>query len=275
MRCQGASGHLDAVVLAGGGPDPGLDPRAPSKALVSIAGRPMVEYVLAALRGVGRIGRIALVGPKSLPPEIASRADLVVEERGDLLENLLAAVEALHPEDGVLAVASDLPLLTAASVEGFLDATGEEADFYYAIVPYEAVQMRYPGVHKTHVRVAEGTFCGGSVFLLDPAVIPRLRSLIRQAIAARKSPLALARLFGWRNILKFLLRRISIRDLEAFLEETSGVKGRAVITPYPEVAIDVDARRPENLRIVQEALMAKSLRQNPGADSGTPTRGKL
>ncbi|MDR7433974.1 MAG: nucleotidyltransferase family protein [Armatimonadota bacterium] len=258
MRYRLEPGQLDAIVLAGGGPDPGLDPQAPSKALVSIVGRPMVVYVLEALRAVRWIGRIAVVGPKELPREVVAKTDLVVEERGDLLENLLAGIESLQPEDGVLAVASDLPLLTAASVEGFLDAAREEeADFYYAIVPYETVQKYYPGVRKTHVRVAEGTFCGGSVFLLDPAVIQRLRPLIRQAIAARKSPLALGRLFGWRNIVRFLLRRISIRDLEAFLQETTGVKGKAVITPHPEVAIDVDARRPGNLRIIQQALATR------------------
>ncbi len=59
-------------------------------------------------------------------------------------------------------------------------------------------------------------------------------------MALRKRPLALARRIGWDILLKLLLGRLSLGDLEARARRLLGVEARALPTPYPEVGVDVD-----------------------------------
>jgi hypothetical protein len=59
-------------------------------------------------------------------------------------------------------------------------------------------------------------------------------------VALRKRPLALARLIGLDILLKLLLGRLSLHELEARARRILGVEARALVTPYPEVGVDVD-----------------------------------
>lgn len=245
----------DAIVLAGGGGEPGLDPDLPSKAFLDIAGRPLLAYVLDALRGVAGVGRIAVVGPPERIRVVAPEAIVVPEGDGSITENIVRACGALAAQDPVLVVASDIPLLTARAVEDFLaECAKDRADFYYAIVPQEAVEREFPGARKTFVRVSEGTFTGGSVMLVNPAVIDRVRPFVERVIAARKKPWLLAQLFGWSIVMKLASGRLSIGEMEARVTELLGVTARAVIAADPGLALDVDMGKPENLELLRRAL---------------------
>lgn len=244
----------DAIVLAGGGPEPGLDPALPNKAFLEIAGRPLLAYVLAALRSSGGIGRVAVVGPAEAIRAVAPDV-MVVPEGGGITENIVRAAEALGSPDPILVVASDIPLLTAGAVEAFLGECAKDgADFYYAIVPQEAVERAYPGARKTFVRVVEGTFTGGSVILVNPAVIDRVREFVERIIAARKKPWLMAQLFGWSIVMKFASGRLSIGEMEARVTELLGIRARAVIASDPGLALDADVGKPENLELMRRLL---------------------
>lgn len=245
----------DAIVLAGGGPEPGLDPALPNKAFLEVAGRPLLAYVLDALRGVPGITRIAVVGPPAAVRAVAPDVLAVPERDGSIMDNIVRAVDALTARDPVLVVASDIPLLTPRAVEDFVAACAKDsADFYYAIVPQEAVERQYPGARKTFVRVTEGTFTGGSVMLLNPAVIDRVRVFVERVIAARKKPWLLAQLFGWSIVMKFASGRLSIGEMEARVTELLGITARAVVAADPGLALDADMGKPENLELMRRAL---------------------
>jgi len=246
----------EAVVLAGGGAEPGLEPPPPTKGFIEIGGRPLVAYVVAALRAARGVQRIAVVGPPEAVRAAVPQA-LAVPGGGTIMDNVVRAVEALGAREPVLVVASDIPLLTPAVVEDFLAACAKDsADFYYAIVPQPVMEQRFPGARKTFVRVTDGTFCGGNVMLLNPAVIDRVRAFVERVIAARKKPWLLAQLFGWSIVMKFASGRLSIGEMEARVTEVLGITARAVIVPHPEVAMDVDVGKPENFAMIQRALHA-------------------
>jgi len=247
----------DAIVLAGGGGEPGLDPGLPNKGFIPLAGRPLVAHVVRALQSARGVGRIAAVGPAEplravLPPEITP-----VDDAGGIMDNVVRAITILGPAARTLVVASDIPLLTPRAVEDFLSACeNNSADFHYAIVPQEVVERAYPGARKTFVRVADGTFTGGSVMLFNPAVVDRVRTFVDKVLAARKKPWLLAQLFGWSVVMKFASGRLSIAEMQEKVTEILGVTARAVISPHPELALDVDAGKPENLAIIRRALEA-------------------
>ena len=56
----------------------------------------------------------------------------------------------------------------------------------------------------------------------------------------RKKPWMLARILGLKFILKFLMGTLTIDELQERVEELFGVKARAIISSYPEIATDVD-----------------------------------
>src|SRR5579875_2762333 len=227
----------DAVVLAGGPPDPAIAGAMVPKAFALLAGRPMVDYVLDALRGAGPIGRVVLVVADPLPVRLAGGVDALVAERGSLLENVAAGLEATGGGGAVLVVAADLPLLTPQAVAAFLEAAGRiEGEAWYAVVRREDVTGAFPDVRKTFVRLREGTFTGGSVVLIGPAAFRRARPAIERAMRARKRPGTIA-------------------ELERRAEAIAGIRARAVLCPHPELAIDVDRR--ETLDVLEARFLRR------------------
>jgi len=173
------------------------------------------------------------------------------------MDNVVRAITILGPAARTLVVASDIPLLTPQAVEDFLFACeNNSADFHYAIVPQDAVERAYPGARKTFVRVVDGTFTGGSVMLFNPAVVDRVRTFVDKVLAARKKPWLLAQLFGWSVVMKFASGRLSIAEMQEKVTEILGITARAIISPHPELALDVDVGKPENLEIIRRALEA-------------------
>ncbi len=251
---DGPHPQTDAIVLAGGGAEPGLPPDLPNKAFLPVGGRPLLAHVLDALRASAAIARIAVAGPPDVRPWLPAGV-LHVPDSGSLMANVVAALRALGSEEPVLVVASDIPLLTPEALEEFLAACrASPADFHYAIVPREAMERVFPGAQKTYVTVADGTFTGGSLMLVRPQVIARVRPLVERLLAARKKPWLLAQAFGWSVVLKFASGRLTIAEMMDRVADLAGIAARAVIMQRPEVALDVDAGKPHNLALITRAL---------------------
>ncbi|MDR7568620.1 MAG: nucleotidyltransferase family protein, partial [Armatimonadota bacterium] len=233
--------RVDVVVLAGGGGEEGLPEGLPNKAFLPIAGIPMVERVMRAVRAAPGVGRIALVGPADLPEGVRGLCDLWIPDTQDLLGNALAGLRALSPAPWVLLVASDLPLLTPQALSEFLDqCREEEVEVYYPVVPRAVVEAAFPGLRKTYVRTAEGVFTGGGVVLVRSGILQRLEPVIRQVIEIRKNPARLASLFGPQYVVKYVLGRLRIAELEERVQAIAGIRGKAVVCHRPELAVDVD-----------------------------------
>lgn len=243
-----------AIVLAGGGQEPNLAPGLPNKAFLRIGGMALVERVVTALQGSPSIGRIAVVGPPEPLGALLGSSAEIVPERGTIMDNMAAGVAQLGDAGHVVSVASDLPLITPDAVERFLGLCTGEFDFYYAIVSQQGIERRFPSARKTYVKLTDGTFCGGSIVLFAPAALERIRPLVEQAIAARKKPWLLAQLFGLATVMRFASGRLSIAELEARAHAISGLRGRAVLLDGPEMALDLDADRPENVAAIRAAL---------------------
>ncbi|AIZ44830.1 nucleotide-diphospho-sugar transferase [Deinococcus radiopugnans] len=250
--------RYDAVVLGGG--DPG-DAFAAAhgvavKPLIPVGGEPMALYVLRALRGSGRVARIAYVGP--VTPEIGALIDVRVTDHGSLLGNLEAGVEALEVDGQaaprVLVVTADIPMLSAAEVQDVLDSAPTDAALVYPVVRREICEAAYPGVRRTYARLWDGSFTGGNLFILDPALIGQFLPRLREVLAARKAPLKLAGLIGPGILLRLLTGRLTVEALESKVSGLLGVTARALITPHAAVGTDVD--QDEDLALAEAYLKA-------------------
>jgi GTP:adenosylcobinamide-phosphate guanylyltransferase len=235
---------VTAVVLAGGPRDEvsALQPGAPNKAFVRIAGRAMVERVIAALRKARYVERIIAVAPQSMHGD--SALALADERRRDgirIRESLRNGIGHLPPDDVVLLATSDLPVLTPVSVDDFVErALALDADAGYGCVERRIHVAKYPQVPHTWARLHDGTYCGAGLMTLRPRILPSLEHFIERLGAARKRPWRLASLFGFTILAKYALGQLNVADAEARARRLLGAPVRAVISPYAEIAVNVD-----------------------------------
>lgn len=242
--------NVAAVVLAGGGILAGEEEQGEgreNKALRLLNGRPMVDYVIVALKECPEIARIVLVGPPDLASIYGREGEMLFAEPGcSPLGSFTAGVEALGCSgEGewtwVLACTGDIPFLTPEAVSDFLARCRErEADFYYPIIRQEAAERRFPGVKRTYARLRDGTFTGGNLFLVHKGIIDRCLGWAEEFVRLRKKPAALARLVGIGLLWRYLTGQLTVSEAEQRISKLVGARGAAVITPYPEIGVDVD-----------------------------------
>jgi hypothetical protein len=198
--------------------------------------------VLDALHASAAIDRIVVVAPRSAWGHNDLRD--VEDLRPDgvrITESLRNGLAGFEADDDVVVAASDLPVLTAPAVNDFVERVGRlGADVIYGCVEKGAHMRAFPDVPHTWARMADGTFCGGGMVAIKPRSLPRLERFIERLGAARKHPLKLASLFGWDMLAWFALRRLSIAHAEARASKLLGAPVRALISAYPETAVNVD-----------------------------------
>lgn len=260
---------VDAVVLAGAANDGKLAmcDDAEYEALISIQGKPMVSYVLDTLRRCEQIGKIVLVCPKEVSESIDPMPNLVpVEGQGELLENLRIGLGQLDPDKLALIVTGDVPLLTCEAIYDLLaHVEARPVGIYYPVVRKEACESKFPGIKRTYLTISDGTLTGGNIALVKPSALLACGKFLEQAIATRKKPWMMGKVLGIWLILKFLVKRLSVRDVERRLEALTGVQAMGVISNYAEIAFDVD--KPKDLELAQAVLgdQGRPENSNPSA----------
>lgn len=248
---------MNAIVLAGAPNKGALRQVSPVQyeAEIEIAGRPMLEYVVLALERVQSINQIVIVGYESMLSTNGSAGKhfTFVKPGPSVIESLENGINALNSEEPVLILTSDIPLITQEALEDFLHrCSGQAGDIYYSFVPKTINDQKYPGVQRTYVRLKEGTFTGGNLVLLSPEIIRKKLTTLTKAIALRKKPLQLCRMLGWWYLCKLLFGTLTIKEIEDRVAEVLGVKAVGIVSPYPEVGIDVD--KPSDLKLAREVL---------------------
>jgi hypothetical protein len=170
-----------------------------------------------------------------------------------MVDSLLRALSRLNTDKHVLVLTSDIPLITPEALEDFLQqCVKREADIYYSFVPKEAIEEKYPGVHRTYVRLSDGTFTGGNVVLINPQVVLERGQRILQAVQLRKHPVKLCRMLGFKFLLKLMRGKLSVAEIEKRVGEILGFIGAGIVSNYPEVGVDVD--KPSDLELAKAFL---------------------
>lgn len=254
---------IDALVLAGSlnnGPLQGVSTEK-YEALIPIGPHSMLEYVLNALQNSSCVDRVLVAGPPEIQ-EVLPKDTIWMRSADTMMENIQQGCALM--EGSFLLVTSDIPLLTPQAVQGFLDLCGEnQEDLYFPLVPRPLVEKNFPGSKRTYVHFKEGVFTGGNLFLVNPRVVPACLRIGQELIALRKKPWALARRVGYSLLLKLILQRLALQEVQEKASGLLGIRGKAVICPFPEVGVDVD--KPADLEMICRVL---------GYDNLQPTSGR-
>ena len=248
---------VDAMVLAGG-EGAVIDPTVAIKGLVPIAGRPMIEWVVDALRSASTVGEIAVVVPTAEGLGAwAEGVDHIVVSDASFIDNAIAGCEVFKNDRFVLGATGDLPALTPEAIDDYIErslATG--AEFTYPLVRAEDMEAQFPGSQRTYVRVAGGPVTGGNMLVLSPALVKRNREIGQRLFETRKSPVAMARVIGIPFIFKYATGRLRVDDVERKMAQLLGAKCAAVYTSHASIGADVD--KPIDVVVAERVLYQRA-----------------
>lgn len=259
---------IPAILLAGDrGPS---DPVAASmglsrKALVPVAGIPMLVRAIRTLQDSGAVERILVVA--NACHEL--KADPAVNEaaQGGGVEFLEGAgspsasiLKILEPYSGlfpVLIATADNPLLSGGIVADFVARSCEtDCDATLAVAPMAAVKNRFPGVSRTFIKLRGEGYSGCNLFCLKNEKALAAVQFWTEIEKDRKKAFRFVAAFGLGTLFRVMFRTIG---LEAAFERASraiGIDARPLVLDAPEAAMDVD--KPEHLVAVEAFLAAEA-----------------
>ena len=234
-----------AIVVAG--QRPGADPLAShfgleAKALVPIAGRPMLAYVLETLLAVEAIERIVVLAqdaPALLAASGVRDARIGTAVSGAGISTSVAAVAGQAVPWPVLLTTADHPLLTPEMVRHFL-AHAAGGDVAVGVVGARVVQAAYPQNKRTWLRFSDDGYTGANLFALNTPAAAKALAAWSAVERDRKKAWALIRHFGLGLALRAFTRTISLSAAIDRAARRLGFTARAVPLPFAEAAIDVD-----------------------------------
>jgi GTP:adenosylcobinamide-phosphate guanylyltransferase len=254
---------MDAIVTAGGIPLP-EDPLYPytngdCKALVDVAGKPMIQWVLDALGDAKHIDNVIIIGLSSKTDVTCKKPLYFISNQGRMLANVVAGVNKsleLDPKaEYVLVVSSDIPGINAEMVDWLIETCMETRDdIYYGVVPREVMETRYPSSNRTYTKLKDMQLCGADMHIahVTMATEPEHLEMWEELIGNRKSPLKQAATIGFGTLFRVATRSITLDDLVTVITKRIGITGRPIIWEHAEPGMDVD--KPHQLELIREEL---------------------
>lgn len=265
---------MDAIVMAGGIPNP-EDPlytflKGDAKALVDVAGKPMIQWVLDALGGAKRVDNVILVGLSPKNQLTCAKPLHFVPNQGRMLANIVAgvdkALELNKKNQYVLLVSSDIPALKPDMVDWLVDTCMEtKDDLYYGICPREVMEKRFPNSKRTYTKLKDIELCGADINVIHVRMATEHLDLWEALIGSRKNAFRQASMVGWDTAFQLLTHSITLEDLVEKACRRIGVKGRVIVWGQAEPCMDVD--KPHQLELLRMDLAKQQRKSTPRAKS--------
>jgi GTP:adenosylcobinamide-phosphate guanylyltransferase len=286
---------MDAIVTAGGIPQPG-DPlyvysNGDSKALIDVAGKPMVQWVLDALGNSKKVDNVIVIGLTAKSGLTCKKPLHYISNQGRMLANIVAgvskAVELNKKTEYVLLVSSDIPALKGEMVDWLVDTSMQTRDdIYYGVCPQDVMETRYPTSHRTYTKLKDVKVCGADINVIHVSMTTDHLDTWEKLIGNRKSPLASAAVIGWDTLFLLFTRQVTLQELAEKASKRIGIKGRIINWNQAEPCMDVD--KPHQLEIMREDLAlqkkkaiaaekkksAPAKKAVPPKKTGAPTKAK-
>ena len=252
---------MDTILTAGGIPLP-EDPlytytNGDSKALVDVAGKPMIQWVLDALSDAKHVDNVILIGLSPKSGVTCKKPLHYISNQGRMLANVVAGVNKaleLDPKtEHVLVASSDIPGINAEMVDWLIETCMQtKEDIYYGVIPREVMETRYPGSNRTYTKLKDIQLCGADMHITHIRMATEHLDMWEELIGNRKSPLKQAATIGFGTLLKVATRSITLDDLVVTVTKRLGITGRPIIWDHAEPGMDVD--KPHQLELIREDM---------------------
>ncbi|NVN13732.1 nucleotidyltransferase family protein, partial [Nguyenibacter vanlangensis] len=178
------------------------------KAILPVAGRPMIARVVDALAAHPRVGRIvvSIERPEILDGVLDHPVGILPPAPGPSA-SVMEALSTLGTP--LLVTTADHALLRPEWIDAFLASAGTQCDMAAAIAMAGDIARDAPSGRRTLIRLADGAFSGCNLFLFrTPAALGVVR-LWQRIERQRKHPLRMARLLGPMVLLRYATGRLT------------------------------------------------------------------
>lgn len=270
---------MDAIVTAGGIPQP-RDPlykysNGNSKALIDVAGKPMVQWVLDALGESKAVDNVIVIGLTAKSGLTCKKPLHYLSNQGRMLANIVTGVkksiEINKKSEYVLIVSSDIPALKGEMVDWLVKTSMQTRDdIYYGVCPQDVMEARYPTSHRTYTKLKDMQICGADVNIIHVNQVTQHLDTWEALIGNRKSPLASAAVIGWDTLFQLFTRQLTLQGMVERASERIGIKGRAILWSHAEPCMDVD--KPHQLEIMREDLANQKKKETAVAKKSAPKK---
>ncbi len=247
-----------AVILAAGrGPD---DPMAKAfgvahKCTIPVAGKPMLQWVLDALRNgpFAKPFTIVIDQPSVLPPQ----QDIeVMGAQSSAPASAIAAINYLQ-HFPILVTTGDHPLLTAEMVSHMLNAAeANGADVCVGLATADTINAAYPQTKRTYFNLGGTRVSGCNLFTISSARGLRIFERWQHLEQNRKKPWKLVAAFGLWPIVLFATGFLTPARAFGYMSKKLGITVRPIFLPFAEAAIDVD--KPVDHALAEQILRKRS-----------------
>ncbi len=251
---------IDALILAGSrGPH---DPvaalgKVAHKALTPIAGRPMLAYVLDAVRSVPEVERIFICidAKTDLRPITNGTPFNRIPPANSPAASVAAALQAIDGDRPLLITTADHPLITPQIIGHFLAHASKDADLCVGLAEAETVMSAFPEGKRTFYRLAGKGYSGCNLFLARRPGAVRVAEYWRRMEGHRKNPLRLVREIGIGALIRYALGLLDLESAFRHVSKLTGARITPVILRFAEAATDVD--RPSDHALVEGILLRR------------------
>ena len=234
-----------AVVLAGS--RPGRDAFAEQfgtdfKALIPVAGEPMVRRPVRALMQSDRIGKILVLSqsPGRIGAVLPEDRRIELEQsQGTIAETILRLIADRALQWPLLVTTADHALLDSTTIDEFCD-TAEGADVAIGVVERANLMRRLPMTTRTWISLRGGAYTGANLFALgSPNVAPAVE-MWRSVEQDRKKGWRVVSILGPRVLFSAALRLVTLEGVMARLSARLGLTIKAIRLSNPLAGVDVD-----------------------------------
>jgi len=256
---------MDAMVTAGGIPqvdEPLYEyTKGSPKALLDVAGKPMVQWVLDAISKSAKVERVVLIGLEEDSGLTCTKPITYMPNQGAMIENIRTGVKRvleINPAARhILIVSSDIPSITGEMVDWVVGKALEtDDDVYYNVITRQTMEATFPGSKRSFTKLKDIEVCGGDMNVIRAMTAATNEELWKRIIAARKSVFKQAALIGYGTLILFLLRQITMEGAIKRVCKRLNIKGRAIVCPYAEVGMDVD--KPHQLEMLRAYITSRN-----------------
>lgn len=220
--------------------------------LMPVAGRPMIEHVIAGVKTSRYIDRVIVVADAAVRDALAFDDDpalTFIEDRGDAAENVKNGIHAIARGDLVLLLPSDLPLVSAASLDPLIEHAREydDIDVFFPLIQRERFDDSVLDTQR-FVRFKEGRFTGAHVELVRPALfvdnpadVEGEQDRMYDVYHMRRDTIGIVRFLGLKLTVKYIIRDLSPTDIATRLYAKYHVRAQAFVAGDPRLAVDVNS----------------------------------
>ena len=233
-----------AIVLAGS--RPGRDTFAEQygvdlKALIPVAGEPMVRRPVSALLASNSIGNVVVLAqdPERISQVLPQDSRIVMRSSGGTIAStMLDLCLDRQTQWPLLVTTGDHALLDRATVDEFCGRAA--GDISIGVVERGTLLARFPNSERTWLKFRGGAYTGANLFALQSAKVAGAIELWRSVESERKKGWRVVSLLGPFVLIGTLLRLLSIDGALAHIGRKLGLKVTAVRLSNPLAGIDVD-----------------------------------